>query len=229
MSVVVPAVLIAGEEFTISPEQPFVFGRSDRDEVIGLDPNDMGISAVAGSVECVWGVWWVTNRSRKRRLFIDYGAGGTPQRLECGHRHAINVCRLSILVPGVIYTHRLEVLVPSSGLARLQGLHPSSGTIGPEVSLTERDREAVVALLSGYLEDFPRRRTRPATYQEAAELLGPPWTNTAVRKQIERLKDRLARSGVYFEGPHANYDLADHLIGHGLLVPADLQRLLTRR
>lgn len=223
------AVLIAGEEFAISPERPFVFGRADADDVIGLDATDMGISAVAGSVECAWGLWMVLNRSRKRPLLLDDGGGGVLQRLDCGHRHAINVPRLSILVPGVIYTHRLEVAVPAADLAPSGGGRRSSGTITGDVTLSERDRDVLVALLGGYLEEFPRRQTRPRTYHEAAELLGPPWTKTTVRKQVERLKQRMAGSGVYCEGPTANYDLADYLINNGLLGPADLGRLRRHR
>jgi hypothetical protein len=224
-------VLIAGERFVLSTERPFVFGRAGGNGVIGLDANDMGISAEAGSIERVWRMWWVVNRSRKRRLFLDDGGGGAHQRLDCGHRHAINVPRLSVLVPGAIYTHRLEVVVPAEDLARFHSERPSAGTIpAAEARLSERELEldVVVALMSGYLEDFPRRQARPRTYQEAAELLGPPWTKTTVRKQVERLKQRLARTDAYFEGPHANYELADYLVGNGLIGPDDLGRLSKR-
>lgn len=50
-----------------------------------------------------------------------------------------------------------------------------------------------------------------------------------MRKQIERLKQRLAGSGVYVEGPHANYDLADYLISNGIVTAADLSRLESQR
>lgn len=223
------AVLIGKEEFPLSTERPFVFGRLDSADVVGLDATDMGISAVAGSVEWAWGLWWVVNRSGKRPLLIDYGGGSEPQHLDCGQWQTISVAGLSILVPGVIYTHRLEVVVPQADLVRFECTQASSGTIIGGVTLSDRDRDAVVALLSGYLEEFPRRHARPLTYQQAADLLGPPWTKTAVRKQIERLKERLAADGLYFEGPQANFDMADHLIKHGLLSPADLRRLPARR
>lgn len=226
MGSVAAAVLIGEEEFGLSPDRPFVFGRGDADDILGLDPTDMGISAVAGSVESAWGLWWVVNRSAKRPLLLDDVGGGTPRRLGCGLRYAVCVSRLSVLIPGVIYTHRLEVVVPTADLARFHGTRSSSGTVtGGEVRLSERDRDVVVALLSGYLEDFPRRQARPRTYQQAAELLGPSWTKITVRKQIERLKLRLTAAGLYFDGPQANFDLADHLIGDGLLCPADLARL----
>ncbi len=221
-------VVIAEEEFLLSMEGPFVFGRSDGEGVVGLDPNDMGISSQAGSVESERGFWWVVNRSRKRPLLLDIGGGGALQRLESGHRHAVNCPHLSVLVPGVIYTHRLEVIVPAEQLANFHHDRPPTGTITGEIHLTENERNAVVALLAGYLEDFPRRNPRPRSYQEAADALGPPWTKTTVRKQIERLKDRLAAHEHYFEGPQANYDLADHLVGQGVVTAADLSRLADR-
>lgn len=223
-------VLIGGDEFHLDPDQPFVFGRADSDGVVGLDGNDMGISAIAGSVEWIWGLWWLANYSRKRRLLLDDGTGGQPRRLECGQRFAINVGRLTVLVPGAIYTHRIEVVIPESELARVEGSRITSGTlVAGDLRLNERDKDVLVAMFSGYLEAFPRRSTRPRTYQQAATLLGPPWTAVTVRKQIERLKDRASRIEVYFEGPHANYDLADYVVANGLLVQEDLARLGGRR
>ena len=99
-------VLVGGEEFQVAPDHPFVFGRSDDEGVVGLDASDMGISAIAGSLEWAWGLWWLVNHSRKRRLLLDDGTGGQGQRLECGQRFAINVRRLTVLVPGAIYTHQ---------------------------------------------------------------------------------------------------------------------------
>lgn len=149
-------VLIGGEEFRATQEQPFVFGRSDGDGLVGLDASDMGISAKAGSVEWAWGLWWLVNHSRKRRLLLEDGTGGPPQRLECGQRFAINVQRLTVLVPGAIYTHRIEVLVPEGHLARVEGRRLTSGTlIAGDLRLSERDKDVLVAMFSGYLEDFP--------------------------------------------------------------------------
>ena len=223
-------VLIGGEEFQVTSARPFVFGRAEKEGVVGLDASDMGISALAGAVEWMWSLWWVVNHSRKRRLLLEDGSGGQPQRLECGQRFAINVARLSVLVPGAIYTHRIEIVIPESDLARVEGSRVTSGTLlSSTLQLSERDKDALVALFSGYLEAFPRRSARPRTYQQAAEILGPPWTAVTLRKQIERLKDRAARSEAYFEGPHANYDLADYVVANGLLSQEDLARLGNRR
>lgn len=220
------SVQVDGEDFPLGPSRGMVFGRASAAGVVGLDAGDMGISAVAGSVEWQWGVWWVVNLSRKRPLLLDTGSGGTPHQLECGERFAITTPHLTVLVAGAIFTHRIDVVVPEGDLARVEPAPPSSGTLPVhDLRLTERDKAVLAALLSGYLEDFPRRSQRPLTYREAAERLGPPWSPVAVRKQVERVKERARRGGLYFEGPHANHDLADHLVANAQLVPGDLGRL----
>ena len=217
-------VLVAGSELLATPTQPLVFGRRDAPGVVGLDPTDMGISAEAGSVEFVWGVWWVVNRSRKRRLLIETAVSSAPLRLDCGDRFAITSRHLVVLVPGAVYTHRLEIDLPDDAVT---GLHvadtATSGTLlFDQVRLSEKDRAVLTAMFAGYLRSFPRHDDRPQSYQETAEALGPPWTKITVRKQIERLKERFALHGVFFEGPRANDALADHLIDNRLLTPADL-------
>ena len=97
-----------------------------------------------------------------------------------------------------------------------------------QITLSEREVDASVALFAPYLDDYPRRQARPLTYRAAAELLGEPWTDVKVRKQVARVKDRLLHMGVSFDGSQAKYDLADFLIRCGLLSPADLRRLRGR-
>lgn len=222
-------VMISGEAFELSREAPFVFGRAEADGVIGLHATDMGVSAEAGSVEWAWNMWWVVNRSGKRQLLLDGGGAGPAQRLGCGQRFAVAVTPLSILVPGEIFTYRLELMVPESELARDEPKEKTSGTlVTGRITLNERDRDALVALFSPYLEEYPRRQARPLTYRASAQLLGAPWTELTVRKQVERVRARLSRIGIYFEGAQAKYDLADYLIDNGLLNPGDLSRLKGR-
>jgi hypothetical protein len=218
----------------VAPDTPFVFGRCDADGVVGLDPNDMGISAIAGSVESAWGVWWVINQSTKRPLQLEHPAGQGQLRIAPGHRHALTTDAVDIVVLGAIYTHVLQVALPEAYVAELRGGvgRLTSGTLTAEaVNLTERDRDALTALCAGYLEPFPHRREHPNTYEEAARLLGgPPWTGDKVRKATERVKERYAkRQSLYFEGAQANYELAAHLIGGGVLTGEDLVRLPGRR
>lgn len=215
---------VRGRELRVERDVPFCFGRGDAEGIVGLDPADMGISALAGSVEFGAGYWWVVNSSRKRPLFIDLGSG--PEvRLDVRHRHAVNTTALSVLVRGAILTHRLGVTVPEADLGRHAAPAPSSGTLTAEVRLSDSDRHAVVALFAGYLQAFPRRSPHPADYAWAADFLGPPWTRTMVRKRVERIRERLAAGGIYFDGPNARHELAEYLITNGIIGPDDLARL----
>ena len=226
-------ILIGDEDFEVSADRPFVFGRADDDGVVGLDPSDMGISAVAGSVESSWGVWWAVNQSAKRVLLLEDPTGPGQIRLAPGHRHALTNARVKVLVPGVIYTHALEVVLPSDYVEGLRGGagRLTTGTItSAVVALSERERDALAALCAGYLRSFPHRREHPHTYEEAAGLLGgQPWSADKVRKAVERVKTRFAtKAGLYFEGPQANYELAAHLIANSVLSGEDLARLASR-
>jgi hypothetical protein len=221
-------VVIRGVRYVATTESPVIFGRSDALDIIGLDPTDMGISAKAGAVEYGWGVWWVVNHSGKRRLLVEESTAATADiPVECGDRYALTSRRVVVRVAGAILTHRIEVLLPESAVAALHITDPAtSGTLTFErAPLSEKDLTVLTAIFEGYLLPFPRRDGRPRTYQEAAESLGPPWTRVTVRKQIERIKERLRRQSLYFEGPRANDDLAAHLLANGILSPSDLSRL----
>lgn len=221
------AVLIGEERFDVEPGRPFVFGRRDDGDTVGLDPEDMGISAEAGSIEQDFGLWWVVNRSSKRRLLLELEPGLPPLRLACGDRHAITHTPLVVLVTGAVYTHRLEVHIPTGALAPLRTASPvTSGTVThADLGLSDRDRQVLTALCAGYLRPFPRRDPRPAEYGEIAEILGGDWTPLRVRKQLERLKQRLTRRSLFFDGPRANEQLAVFLIDSGNISAADLEHL----
>jgi len=230
------SVLIAGEEFAALADVPFVFGRTDGEGVVGLDPNDMGISAVAGSIEAAWGLWWLVNESTKRPLLIDYPGGPGPVRLSPGHRHALVSGQLNVLVPGAVYTHVVEIVLPATyaqGLSANPGRLTTGTITGAVVSLSDRERDALAGVFAGYLESFPHRREHPNTYEVAAALLGgepASWSADRVRKSVERVKARFAtKQSTYFEGPQANYDLAAHLLSTAVLSGEDLARLARRR
>lgn len=215
----------------MSAEVPFVFGRADSDGVVGLDASDMGISAIAGSVESAWGVWWVVNQSKKRPLLLQHPAEPNRLTLAPGHRHALTTDRAEVLVPGAIFTHVLAVTLPDVYVSQLRaGVgRVSTGTLTEaRVGLTPADRKALVGLCAGYLESFPRRREHPNTYAEAARLIGEGWTGTRVRKAVERVKAKYAEEGIYFQGSEANYELAANLVSSGVLTGEDLHCLAGR-
>lgn len=155
---------IASESFEVPAGVPFVFGRADSEGVVGLDANDMGISAIAGSLEAAWGVWWVVNQSKKRPLLLEHPVEPNRLTLAPGHRHALTTDRVDVLVPGAIFTHVLAVSLPDvyvsqlrAGIGRL-----STGTLTEvRVSLTPADRLALVGLCAGYLESFPVDASTP--------------------------------------------------------------------
>jgi hypothetical protein len=212
-------ILLGGEMFTATEGDPFVFGRGDSDGIVGLDADDMGISAEAGSVERDHGLWWVVNRSRKRRLLLELEPGQDHVRLACGVRHAVTRTPTVVLVPGAVYTHRLEVHVPADDLAihtPAAGRTSSTITQG-DLALPEKDRLVLAGLFSGYLRPFPRRDPRPLQYGELAELLGGGWTQKKASKHVERIKERFAKHGVYFEGLRANEAMAEFVLDNGIV------------
>jgi hypothetical protein len=187
----------------------------------------MGISGRAAAVEFDQGVWWVSNLSAKRNLLLDPGSGSSLTTLGPGQRHAIAVTPLGVLVPGAIFTHRIDVMVPADALARRtpSELGGSGTFVADDLHLTPTDRIALAAVFSPLLRAWPRRSGHPLSYQEAAELLGRPWTKTSVRKHLERVRRRLADDGLFFEGIYAKDELGRHLLDNGILTSADLSAL----
>ncbi|MGH3370107.1 MAG: hypothetical protein ACRDPR_08900, partial [Nocardioidaceae bacterium] len=72
-----------------------------------------------------------------------------------------------MLVQGAMYVQRIELRLPEEALAALRVDQPvTTGTIRVgEVRLSDRDRQALVAVLCGYLQAFPRRDPHPVSYQ----------------------------------------------------------------
>lgn len=224
-------VLIGEERFEADETQPFVFGRDDSDGAVGLNTNDMGVSGIAGSIEWSWGLWWVVNLSAKRRLLVETQVGIAPTVLERGHRHAVVVPRLRVLVPGALFTYAIEMRVSEDYARRLQhATAEGTGTLvpGADVGLSDKDVTALAAVFAGYLEPWPHRREQPNGYTAAAKLAGPDWTATTVRKRIERIRERFQDVGLFFEGDRARDELAAHLISNGMITGDDLRRLAGR-
>lgn len=235
-------VCIGDDRLTATEDRPLTFGRADvfrrppaadaghpsdavtNPAVVGLDPQDMGISARSLTIEFHGGVWWLVNLSSKRNLLLDPGYGSAMITLRPGQRHAIAVSPLGVLVPGAIFTHRLDVQVPIEGLAlrRPSELGASGTMAAEELHLTDSDRRALAAVFAPLLRAWPRRGAHPQSYQEAADLLGGGWTATSVRKHVERVRQRMAASGMFFSGTHAKDDLGQYLLDNGLLTADDL-------
>lgn len=222
-------VLVGKEPFPVVPDEPFTFGRS-RECTACLDPDDRGISRVAGSVEFVGVTLFVNNKSQVRPLAI-VDPLGFRSVLAPTRRVAVDQ-RLSVVVEGqvrrhelVVATKALEIIEPAA--SDLDGLSAADGIateMGGEVAYTAKDRLALVALFAGYLEGFPRHDPRPRSYADAAARLG--WPRTTLMKRVEHLRTRLIAAGVpSLYGERALEALAEHVIATGVITREDLELL----
>ncbi len=222
-------VMVGNEPHQVVPEEPFTFGRS-RECTVCLDPDDRGISRVAGSVEYVGTTLFVNNRSQVRPLAI-VDPLGFRSVLAPSRRMAVDE-RLSVVVEGQVRRHELVVATRSVEVSDptapdLDGLSAADGIateMGGEVAYTAKDRLALVALFAGYLEGFPRHDPRPRSYADAAARLG--WPRSTLLKRVEHLRTRLIAAGVpSLYGERALEALAEHVIATGVITRDDLELL----
>lgn len=221
-------VVVADVAHLLDPERGFTFGRSASCDAC-LDPDDVGISRLAGSVDFAEGTWFVTNRSSGRPLSAADPLGFRTV-LAPGRRLAVDG-RLSVTVEGQVRRHEVVVVVPGTGPTPPPPEHTEAVAgegleteIGGGVNYTEDDRRALVALFAGYLRPFPRYDPRPLAYAEAAAVLG--WPRTTLVKRIEYVRIRLLRAGVLnLQGEHAMEALAEHVLATGVIGRDDLALL----
>ncbi|MFD9946296.1 hypothetical protein ACFWYW_30470 [Nonomuraea sp. NPDC059023] len=216
-----------GQVVEVAQGQQLTFGR-DRECTICLDPEDLGISRIAGSVGSEKDTWWLTNRSSACKLTLADELG-LRSVLAPGRRRAIEE-PTKILVDGTRRAHDLLLTPPPAPVEVLEILPMPSDTlptaIGDEVMVNDQDRLAMVALFRGYLEEPPRYDPYPKDYASAAARLG--WRRTTLVKRIEYLRTRLTSAGVpNLMGHNALANLAEYAISRRLITRDDL--LLLRR
>ena len=218
-------VTISDRTYRLGDGEPFTFGRSDECTVC-LNPEDSGISRLAGSIERDGGTWWLLNRSSLRPLAV-VDELGFRSVLSPGRRLAMEA-PVRVVVDGSQSSHTLLVQVPRLAPATDSAAAPigSTTSIGEGVLVNEADRLAMVALFAGYLEDPPRYDPHPRSYAAAAARLG--WPRTTLVKRIEYLRTRLTSAGVpNLMGWNALANLAEYALTTGLVTKDDL-RLLRR-
>lgn len=225
--------VVAGDAKRVLPEgEGLTFGR-DRTCDLCLDSSDRGISRLAGEIVAEEGTWWVINRSSKRALHIVDDAGLTVPLPVAragwpSPRRAVAPPGLTVLVAGEVWTHELRLITaahPESSRAPLFADPLSTSThLG---GMTENRREALVALVSGYLRPFPFYDPRPLTYAEAGRLLGLP--ASTVRKRIEAVRNELEEAGVAgLNGEDSPRRLSEWLLSTRVVVAEDLLWLESR-
>jgi hypothetical protein len=218
------------QRYEVGEGQELTFGRSPR-TTLCLDPADLGISRVAGSLEADAGVWWLVNKSTVRPLEVVDDVG-IRTVLPPGRRLAVTA-PITVIVEGAMRRHALTVDLPEEVLDSAGG--PFSGPqaegnptrAASEVSITPADKLALVALFSGYLEPFPRYDPHPKSYADAAARLD--WPRTTLVKRVEYMRTRLTNAGVpNLLGENALQHLAEWALATALISRADLALLPPR-
>lgn len=225
-------VTVGDDRRVLRVDEHAAFGRDPGCEFC-LDQSDRGISRVAGEVRFETGTWWVINRSAKRALHV-VDETGVSMPLPVGRdgwpapRRAVTSPGLTVLVPGDVWTHEIRLATASlpTSTVRVPVSDPLS-TFTQLPGVTDNRREALVALLSGYMRPFPRYDPRPLSYAEAGRLLDLP--ASTVRKRIEAVRGELADRGVAgLDGDDAPRRLAEWMLSTRTIVAADLEWLETR-
>lgn len=206
-------------------DEEFTFGRAATCTVC-LDPDDVGISRLAGSVEADGGTWWVVNRSARRQLVV-VDEFGFRSVLPPGRRYAVEG-RVRVLVDGSSGSHELDIHGPARRSTKDVAVSGTPTAFGEGVIVSPDDRAALVALFAGYLEDGRRYDPHPKSYRAAAARLG--WTHDAVRKRIEYLRGKLEKAGVpNVSGWNAMSGLAEYVLTTGIITKDDLRRIYPDR
>jgi hypothetical protein len=223
-------VTALGVSQVLLPGTGFTFGRGTSCTAC-LDPGDVGISRLAGSIAHAAGTWWLHNRSAHRPLVV-VNHIGLRNVLAPGQRVPVEG-RLRVLVEGSRGSHHLDLVGPAPAADHMadavvgpaQADQPGLTTaIGQGVVITDDDRLALVALFAGYLREGPRYDPCPQSYLAAATRLG--WPRTTLVKRIEYLRNRLAKAGVPgMNGHRAMENLAEHVLTTGIIGTADLRRI----
>jgi hypothetical protein len=220
------AVVTVGEQrFELAAGEVLTFGR-DPSCAVCFDPDDLGISRLAGSIEHDAATWWVVNRSAVRPLqAVD--EIGIRTVVAPGRRLAV-VGPLTVVVEGSVRRHAMAVQTGTE-TAGPDPIPSDPGDTRPtvtaaEVVINEQDRLALAALFSGYLEPFPRYDPHPRSYADAAARLG--WPRSTLVKRIEYLRTRLTNAGVpNLQGDNALPALAEWALITGSLTRDDLALL----
>lgn len=219
-----------GRRVELTPSRQITFGRDSSCELC-LDPDDMGISRVAGRISHDGGTWVVTNLSRKRALHIvDTNGFVVPLPVSAltngASQRMIDQPMLTVLVAGERWTHSivLQLEYPPAIIAAPRPVDPlSTRTQVPQ--LTDVQRQVLVAMARGYLRAYPHYDPRPHTYQEIADLLR--LTKAQVVRQVDKVREDLVKAGVLAlkKGTDARRPLCEWLLAMRVITPVDLDWL----
>lgn len=209
--------MAARREYRLTPGESLTFGRASRC-TIRLDPGDGGISRLAGEIEFVAQVWFVSNRSRSRQLSV-VDQLGLRRVLAPGQRDPIEG-RTRVIVDGSRGSHELVLKGPEHAVEPAQ-MATGIPTIEGRDLVKPAERRDLVALFAGYLLEGDRYDPVPSSYATAATLLR--CQAKTLRKRIEYLRTRLTKAGVpNLHGRNAQTALAEYALTTGLITVKDL-------
>jgi hypothetical protein len=211
----------------LRPGDVFTFGRDSKCSAC-LDPSDLGISRLAGSVEFDGGTWWLRNHSSTRPLQV-VDEIGIRTVLAPGKRLAA-AGPLTVIAEGQVRRHAvaIEAAAPIPAGPPLEPIADSRPTVtAGNVFISPDDKLALTSLFAGYLEPFPRYDPHPRSYADAAARLN--WPRTTLVKRVEHLRNRLTNAGVpNLLGENALDALAEWALTTGTVTREDLQALPRR-
>ena len=125
-------VTIDGAPRTLGPGDRVVVGRASGDDVVGLDPDDRGISRSAFAVESVDGHWQVVNLSESQPLYLETSNTSSRSVLAPGTRTAITDTGIHVVVEGLASTHRIGISpVPQSAAEARHADEPAPAPPAP--------------------------------------------------------------------------------------------------
>jgi hypothetical protein len=211
--------VITGETtFRLLPGETLTFGRAESCTLC-LDADDAAISRLAGEVEHVGEVWFVTNRSTSRPFSVVDGPG-LRRVLAPGQRDALEG-RVRVIVDGTNAKHELVFQAPPPRAGAPGAMTGLPTAAGQDVVINDADRLALVALFAGYLQEGRRYDPSPRSYEAAAKRLG--WPRTTLVKRVEYIRTRLTNAGVpNLQGWNALSALAEYALTTKLITPQDL-------
>jgi hypothetical protein len=208
-----------GSTTRLRPGETLTFGRAESCTMC-LDPDDAAISRLAGEVERIGEVWFVTNRSTSRPFAV-VDALGLRRVLAPGQRDAIEG-RTRVIVDGTGVKHELIFQGPPPRTDKTAAVTGMPTAAGQDVVINDADRRALVALFAGYLQEGRRYDPSPRSYEAAAKRLG--WPRTTLVKRVEYIRTRLTNAGVpNLQGWNALSALAEYALTTKLITPADLR------
>lgn len=188
------------------------FGRQETCDIVFDDP---GISRLTGTISESGGNWWLKNSSARNVIHI-VGSTRLPTMLAPRGLFGLTDPDIEVVVTGSI--RRFALLVKAQ-----PSRSPSADDSEPPITapMTSNERAAIIAILEGYLERFPRYDPNPRTYAHAASRLG--LSPTVVRKRIERVRAKLERVGLI--GQQSLRDMSEFLLVNELISASDLVSL----